>query len=543
MSFYNVAIRGNFRWTYDGVYQDNDGSLGGQPNSVIMAPDGMTNTSSICTSVSNFGNAIECPLSWGSWLRFSLNQTYNVKNTRTEVADQTCSFYINWCPPPPCNPCPTNPTPSTAPQPGYDIPTASQGRNHTMYVGSIFINGGRLIAGLPDAPFNDSIDIILQDHHSITIALPYNFPLIGSRVIAVLGGLDLHGSLRGISWTRIATTAASGESLIVLSERVSWMIGDEFVITTTDRDISHTERHRIASIDNGTIIHTMIPLAYTHIVLQQTFPNDQTVNIAAAVGLLTHNIRIINQSPSPNLSGLRIFITQYSTLIRYSDTNQLVDTYYKGYARLSNTQFIGFAQFDDTTNSDQQSCIYMSNLNDWNSQRPTSIDGCSFDGGFNAAIGMLNTNGVPITNNVIYNTYRTGIVVTGKNSIVRNNLVTTVYWSGTAQSSSISQYNINYDGAIMSRDAISVIMQNNLVSGVERSAYRIQGEACPSAYVPGYIQNGYSNNEAHSAMSGVSLWPLDKGFSYDRSILSEYHFNTTFFLFVCLECVIIKGFT
>ncbi|CAF0965964.1 unnamed protein product [Rotaria sordida] len=381
------------------------------------------------------------------------------------------------------------------------------------------------LLGLPDAPFNGSVDIILQDRHSITIELPNYFPLIESRVIAVLGGLDLHGSLRDISWTRIATTAVSGETLIILSEPVNWMIGDEFVITTTDRDISHTERHRIASIDNGTIIHTMVPLAYTHIVLRHTFPNGQTVNIAAAVGLLTHNVRVINQSPSPNLSGFRIFITQYSTSIWYSDTNQLVNTYYKGYARLSNTQFIGFAQFDDTTNSDQRSCIYMNNLNDWNSQRPTSIDACSFDGGFNAAIGMLNTNGVRITNNVIYNTYRTGIAVTGRNNIVRNNLVTTVYWSGTAQSSSIAEYNINYDGAIMSRDAVSVIMQNNLVSGVERSAYRIQGEACPSAYIPRYIYNDYSNNEAHSAMSGVSLWPLDKGFSYDR------------------KCVIIKGFT
>lgn len=74
-------------------------------------------------------------------------------------------------------------------------------------------------------------------------------------------------------------------------------------------------------------------------------------------------------------------------------------------------------------------------------------------------ISMLYTNGVPITNNVIYNTYRSGIVVTGQNNIIQTNLVTTVYWSGTAQSTSVAQYNTNHDGAIMSRDAISVIMQ------------------------------------------------------------------------------------
>jgi parallel beta-helix repeat protein len=72
---------------------------------------------------------------------------------------------------------------------------------------------------------------------------------------------------------------------------------------------------------------------------------------------------------------------------------------------------------------------------------------------------MTNTNGIQITNNVIYNTYRSGIVINGKNNTIQNNLVTMIYWSGTAEPSSIAQFNMNYDGAIMSRDAVSVIMQ------------------------------------------------------------------------------------
>lgn len=63
------------------------------------------------------------------------------------------------------------------------------------------------------------------------------------------------------------------------------------------------------------------------------------------------------------------------------------------------------------------------------------------------------------------------------------------------------------------------------MSGAERLAYRIQGEACLGTQVPGFIQNDYSSNEAHSAMSGVSLWPLDRGFYYDRSIYFKHHFN------------------
>jgi hypothetical protein len=59
------------------------------------------------------------------------------------------------------------------------------------------------------------------------------------------------------------------------------------------------------------------------------------------------------------------------------------------------------------------------------------------------------------------------------------------------------------------------VLKDNLVAGVERLAYRIQGDACPGTVVPTGINNSYWNNEAHSAMSGVNIWPDDPGFEYD----------------------------
>ncbi len=56
-----------------------------------------------------------------------------------------------------------------------------------------------------------------------------------------------------------------------------------------------------------------------------------------------------------------------------------------------------------------------------------------------------------------------------------------------------------------------------MVSGVQRLAYRIQGDACPWTVVPSNITNNYDNNEAHSSMAGVSMWPVDSGFPYDTS--------------------------
>ena len=56
-----------------------------------------------------------------------------------------------------------------------------------------------------------------------------------------------------------------------------------------------------------------------------------------------------------------------------------------------------------------------------------------------------------------------------------------------------------------------------MVAGVQRIAYRIQGNSCPGTVLPANITNDYSNNEAHSTMAGVVIWPQDPGFQYDTS--------------------------
>lgn len=229
-------------------------------------------------------------------------------------------------------------------------------------------------AGWNGPTFPGTIDIILKGNTPLTYPLPFTIPSNDPRIIAVKGGLDLRGLARTTTWARLVRTASSGEHLILLNQSVDWQNGDEIVITTTDRSISHTERHTIAEIINSTVIRTVNPLAYNHLVLQRTFSNGQTVNVAAAVGLLTRNIRVISYNPGPNQLGVRIFIAENSP-----------GFHNKGFARLSNVQFIGFGKFDDTLSSDQQAGIFMSRLGNWDVQRPTSIDKCSFDGGYNAA--------------------------------------------------------------------------------------------------------------------------------------------------------------
>lgn len=74
------------------------------------------------------------------------------------------------------------------------------------------------------------------------------------------------------------------------------------------------------------------------------------------------------------------------------------------------------------------------------------------------SIGLWSTDGIPIRNNVIYNTYESALIITGKDNLVQNNLISTIYWSGTAQPDS-APFNINYDSAILAKDAITLIMR------------------------------------------------------------------------------------
>lgn len=213
--------------------------------------------------------------------------------------------------------------------------------------------------------------------------MPNGAGSIGPKTIGVYGGLNLHGIKRNVSWTRLNSTALAGQNLIVLNQSVDWKVGEEIIITTTDTNIEHTERHTIANVSSDkTRITTVQPLAYTHIVIRNVFPNGRIVDIAGVVGLLTRNIRVINSSPSSELFGFRILVTDYSTDLWDSVAGGYVNTYYKGYARLSNTQFIGFGQYVDTTDEDKREGIHMYNLGDWNASRPNYIDSCSFDGGY-----------------------------------------------------------------------------------------------------------------------------------------------------------------
>lgn len=64
---------------------------------MVMAPDGLTNTSLFCSPLPSFENAIKCQRSQGAWLRFALQELMNNSLGRLFIHnDVNASTIVPW---------------------------------------------------------------------------------------------------------------------------------------------------------------------------------------------------------------------------------------------------------------------------------------------------------------------------------------------------------------------------------------------------------------------------------------------------------------
>lgn len=106
------------------------------------------------------------------------------------------------------------------------------------------------------------------------------------------GILDLHGKPKLRTWTRLASTANNGTSIIALMEAVDWPLNSEIIIATTGNRLSQRESEvrRIKSISSdGHNLTLDQPLTYTHLGINRQV-NATTIEMRAEIGLLSHNI-------------------------------------------------------------------------------------------------------------------------------------------------------------------------------------------------------------------------------------------------------------
>jgi hypothetical protein len=185
----------------------------------------------------------------------------------------------------------------------------------------IWVNGGRLEIGTEEEPFEQKVTITLIGDFWHAIGIPH----IGAKTLAVSnagaashhhahghgaaidesehGVLDIHGIPRLRVWTKVAATAAAGDSSIEVAEAVDYAAG-ETIIITSHTNYRQTEERIVAGLANGgRTILLETPLQHTHksVIHEQ---DGQTVDMRVEVALLTRNIVIQGE---PGTSARQLF--------------------------------------------------------------------------------------------------------------------------------------------------------------------------------------------------------------------------------------------
>ncbi|XP_041373046.1 fibrocystin-L-like isoform X2 [Gigantopelta aegis] len=354
---------------------------------------------------------------------------------------------------------------------------------------------GHLVIGWPHEPYTGKASIVLRGSHTTPQYVVDDGPVLGSKFMAVFGGLDLHGKDVGVVWTRLATTALPGSRQITLADSVNWEAGDEIVITTTSYNAWHTETFSITGISGKTLTLNET-LKYKHIEFSETLATSQTsYSIAAEVGLLSRNIKIIGDDYD------RLFQESFGARVIVARTSDETMSY-SGVAKIQNVEFDRSGQEGFVAPYDARySLTFMDVMID--EDRMSYVRKNAFHNGFSPAIGSYSTNGLIIEENVIHHTVGPGIVIHSESNNLTNNLVTLSIWPGSYQDRREIQ-NILYEGGIEAMHATNIIMRGNVVAGSERAGIRYPGEACDAP------TTSLADNTVHGSLSGVAIFPKDK---------------------------------
>ncbi|CAJ1082786.1 fibrocystin-L-like [Xyrichtys novacula] len=387
----------------------------------------------------------------------------------------------------------------------------------------ISIQGGRLIAGKDDEPFRGQLQFKLRGNHRTQDWPLPNGPNQGSKVLGVFGTLELYGQPHNDYHTKLAATADAGAKKLTLTKSVDWQVGDEIAISSTSYSAWETEKNKIADVsDDGLQLTLEQPLTYKHISERHSVPGTSySYTLAADVALLSRNIKIIGE--------------EYDEMMKESfGARVLVGTFtsdgitYRGKAQIKNVEFYRSGQEGWTDPSDPRYSVAFHNLGQVADE--SSLWCCAFHSGFSPAVGVFGTDELEIVSNVIHHTVGEGIRIWGNKVTLTGNLVMMTLWPGSYQDRE-EAFNFDWTASIETNKGTNVMMQNNIVAGFERVAYRVNGEPCPGTKNP---VKSWSNNEAHSGLfagvfmdkDGLPSCSLIQGFQIWRSFDFGFYFQT-----------------
>ncbi|KAJ8026005.1 Fibrocystin-L [Holothuria leucospilota] len=369
-------------------------------------------------------------------------------------------------------------------------------RNFVINATYIFIHGGRLVAGFSEEePFTHKLHFILNGNHlTPDIPLP-NGPNMGSKVLGVFGGLDLHGVNRDVTWTQLAATVLVDDDTIQVVDETDWEEGDEIMVTTTSYETWQTETFVITEKINKFTFRLNSSFEYNHIAkTHQLSDGSAEYTLSAEVGLLTRNI-IIEGADYDDL-----FEESFGARVLVGKFNQNGEEF-KGYARISSVQFKHTGQEGWTDFYDPRYSLAFLDAGEVTEEFPSYVRGCSFHNGFSTAIGVYGTHGLEVSDNVIHHVVGPGIITWGEDTSIIHNLISLIIFPGEYQDR-FEPENLIWNGGIEVDKARRPVLINNTVAGSERVGFKVKGELCSGPSDPGAKWYG---NVAHSTLHGVHL--------------------------------------
>ena len=287
---------------------------------------------------------------------------------------------------------------------------------------------------------------------------------------------------------------------MVLLEAVDWQVGEQIIVTTTSYIPSENEISTISwiSADRKTLILDSA-FVFDHLSFEETFSNGVYYRIAAAVGLLSRNIKVIGGSypnQDSDLYGFRIIVSDYSTMVNG------INTYYKGYARISDVEFNRAGQYSRDTGDDSKFGILFSNLGDYNVSRPSYVRNSAFNFCYFTAVTIYDSNSIPIENNVIYRTLDWSLLIKASGNLIRRNLVIYNVWSPSILTN-LASLDHFFLGAIDVSGADSIILEKNFVAGAERIGVNFFGDYCSDS--KSSSNNSITGNTIYASLTGAVI--------------------------------------
>ena len=138
------------------------------------------------------------------------------------------------------------------------------------------------------------------------------------------------------------------------------------------------------------------------------------------------------------------------------------------------------------------------------------VKGCSFHYGLNSAVATLyDSNGVEISNNVIFGTVDTAIITDSAANVIINNVIGNVFhsqlWLDALENSDNEDFGDHVTpSGIDTKETSDVIITGNRVSGVTGACFSGRGESCDKSAACNDIvtESKLVNNAGRACLQG-----------------------------------------